>query len=117
MRDIGEDHGGRIWADASAALGIIHRRGFGKATHIDTHCLWIQETAARKTLLFNKVKGADNHADLFTKYLDQGTMAKHCIGLSMKFPNDRASLALRVGHIKLEDGGGKKQRGEEREHP
>ena len=29
MRDVGEAHGGKVWVDASAALGIIHRRGLG----------------------------------------------------------------------------------------
>ena len=99
LKDIGEDHAGKIWADASAALGIIHRRGLGKVRHIDTHCLWVQETAARKKLMYKKVLGTNNYADLMTKHLDQSVMGRHCTSLSMTFPKERSQLALRVDFV------------------
>ena len=116
LRDVGEDHGGRIWADASAALGIIHRRGLGKVRHLDTHCLWIQEVAAKKKLLFSKVKGADNYADLLTKHLDHGTMRKHCEGLKMEFPKHQSESALKLDNLrrtKGQEGEGEARRVEE----
>ena len=67
MKDLGWLMGGEIWGDASAALGIINRRGLGKTRHIDTGMLWIQQTAAERKLGFHKVLGKDNPADLFTK--------------------------------------------------
>ena len=60
---------GRIWADASAALGIVGRQGLGKVRHLDTNVLWVQEAALRKQLIYCKVKGEHNIADLMTKYL------------------------------------------------
>ena len=41
---------GEVWGDASAALGIIHRRGRGCMRHIDAGLFWIQQTAAEKSL-------------------------------------------------------------------
>ena len=34
---------GRVLCDASAALGIVRRKGVGKTRHIDTGLLWIQQ--------------------------------------------------------------------------
>ena len=47
--------GGEVWGDASAALGIINRKGFGKTRHIQTGLLWIQQTAAEQRLKIHKV--------------------------------------------------------------
>ena len=77
MKDLGWDVTGEVWGDASAALGIINRRGLGKTRHIDTGLLWIQQTAAERQLKFSKALGADNPADLYTKHLDASTIEKH----------------------------------------
>ena len=79
--------------DASAALGIIHRRGLGKTRHIETGHLWIQETAAKERLKFRKVLGKDNPADLFTKYLDEQTTNHHLRNLEYRFEGGRAEEA------------------------
>ena len=49
-RDLRETYYGKVWADASAALGIIQRRGLGKVRHIDTHHLWKNPEAAHRDL-------------------------------------------------------------------
>lgn len=36
LSDLGWKMRGEVWGDASAAFGIIHRRGLGKIRHIDT---------------------------------------------------------------------------------
>ena len=54
---------GEIWGDASAALGIIHRRGLGRTRRIDIGHAWIQEMAAKDRLKFKNVLGKDNLAD------------------------------------------------------
>ena len=41
--NIGLKFAGEVWGDASAALGVIHRKGLGKTRRIDTGCLWIQQ--------------------------------------------------------------------------
>ena len=60
MRDFGIKVDGEVLGDASAALGIIHRKGLGRTRHIDTGLLWIQQTAAERRLQYTKVLGTDN---------------------------------------------------------
>ena len=92
-RDMGYKLKGQILGDASAALGIIHRKGLGKIRHIDTSYLWIQEIAAQRRLAFTKVLGKENPADLFTKHLDVSTMDKHVGKLECSYKDGRASAA------------------------
>ena len=54
MKDFGYLLKGEVYGDASAALGIIHRKGLGRTRHIDTGLLWIQQTAAEKRLQYFK---------------------------------------------------------------
>ena len=56
--DMGMKLSGQVWGDASAALGIIKRKGLGRTRHIDTGLLWIQQTAAEKRLTYHKVLGS-----------------------------------------------------------
>ena len=58
---------GEVWGDASAAQGIIKRRGLGKTRRIDTGFLWIQQIAAENRLKFGKVLGRDTPADFLHK--------------------------------------------------
>ena len=57
--------------DASAALGLIDRQGLGKARHIETQWLWIQQPTREGRVLMNKIPGKENPADLFTKPLNR----------------------------------------------
>ena len=82
---------GCILGDASAALGIIHRRGLGKTRHIDTSYLWVQQVAAQRRLAYSKVLGKDNPADLYTKHVDIQTMDKHVAKLKCQYTEGRAS--------------------------
>ena len=99
-KDIGIVLNGELWGDASAALGIINRRGLGKTRHIDTGLLWIQEVAAKRRLRFGKVLGRDNPADLFTKHLDWDTIARHCTRISAEFEDGRATTAPGLDMLK-----------------
>ena len=60
-KDLGITMRGEVWGDASAALGIIKRRGLGTTRHIDTGFLWIQQTAAERRFQFGKVLGRPNY--------------------------------------------------------
>ena len=99
--DLGMTFSGEVWGDASAALGIIKRKGLGCTRHIDTGFLWIQQTAAEKRLSYHKVLGRDNPADLMTKYLDQGTIDRHSGTLNMEFPTGPAATAPTLHYIAL----------------
>ena len=85
-----------VWGDASAALGIINRRGLGKTRHNQTGLLWIQQTAAEQQLKFGKGLGKQNPADFFTKYLDKSTSTTHTKGLGYQFTSGRAEEAPRL---------------------
>ena len=50
---------GNIFGDASAGLGVIHRRGLGKTRHIDTSCLWAQQIAGQRRLVLSNVLGKE----------------------------------------------------------
>ena len=54
-RDLNLNMSGEVWGDASAALGIINRKGLGKTRRIDTGRLWVQQVAAERRLKFGKV--------------------------------------------------------------
>ena len=69
MSDYGADLPVRLWTDSSAALGIAKRSGLGKIRHLATHTLWLQEKVRTKAVEVRKVKGEENPADLFTKFL------------------------------------------------
>ena len=98
LKDLGYGVSGEVWGDASAALGIINRRGLGKTRHIDTSYLWIQEVAAQRRLVFNKVLGKDNPADVLTKYVDQQTLNRHLDNMSLMREEGRADSAPDLTH-------------------
>lgn len=98
--DLGIRMGGEVWGDASAALGIIKRRGLGQTPHIDTGLLWIQNLAAEKHSRFGKVLGRDNPADLCTKHIDWDTIARHSESVSATFEDGRATPARKLTMLK-----------------
>lgn len=100
-KDMGYQLRGQVLGYASAALGIIHRKGLGKTRHIDTSYLWIQEVAARRRLLFSKVLGKENPADLYTKHLDVSTMDRHVVKLECRYKDGRACAAPQLHTISI----------------
>ena len=93
LRDWGLAAGGDVMGDASACLGIIQRKGLGKLRHIQTNYLWVQEKAATKELLYGKVPGVDNMADLMTKYLGKAETVKHLGSMGAYLVQGRAESA------------------------
>ena len=43
VEELGSESTARVHVDASAAKGIIERRGLDKVRHIDVNVLWLQE--------------------------------------------------------------------------
>lgn len=82
-----------LFADASAALGIIGRSGLGKLRHIDTSYLWLQQESIRKKLKLDKVLGTENPADMNTKGLNAESIEKYVRMLNMEHKEGRAELA------------------------
>ena len=96
LKDLGGEVGGPVWADASAALGVISRRGLGKVRHLNTSYLWVQDVSAQRALSYKKILGLDNPADLFTKYLDGTSIVKHCMKMKCEHIGGRAESAPSV---------------------
>ena len=97
MKDLGgEDLQIDLHLDATAAKGIIDRRGLLKVRHVDVNVLWLQETCARRAIPFSresKVPGEENCADLMTKHLSAKVIDKNVIKMHMKFEAGRAAKA------------------------
>ena len=91
--DLGHKRSVRIYADASAALGIIHRKGLGKVRHIDTNTLWVQQAACSKRIEYCKVNGTLNPADALTKHLAEALRESHFARIMMQFKDGRADAA------------------------
>ena len=54
--------------DSSAAKSYASRRGAGRVRHIEVRWLWLQQAVAEGRFRLVKVLGADNPADVLTKY-------------------------------------------------
>ena len=76
MRDMGWIVPVTVHSDATAAIGIAKRKGLGKIRHLDVTDLWIQDKIRSKQIRLLKVLGAENVADVFTKYVDRSTLEK-----------------------------------------
>ena len=50
-------------------MGLVNRRGLGKAKHVDVQNLWIQEASKSGRFVTKKVGTSVNPADLMTKAL------------------------------------------------
>ena len=74
----GEDEPGlELFVDSSAAIAMMTREGLGKARHIDTQVLWVQEAVQNNILTLKKVRTDLNPADIFTKQLPERNVNEH----------------------------------------
>ena len=99
LRDIGQEFKVAMQVDASAALGVIQRRGVGKIRHLETGALWIQEKRLRDIISFNKTPGVLNTADLFTKNVSRQVCEGHIERLGCSFDEGRAEAAAQLHAI------------------
>ena len=86
---------GRVLCDASAALGIVRRKGVGKTRHRDTGLLWIQQKNELKELRFDKVLGQANPADMYTKVLASDAIRSTCAPWVSSTPTGKTTLRSR----------------------
>ncbi len=87
----------RVWTDSTASIGICGRQGLGKLRHIDTQALWIQQRVRDGNFELRKVKGTENPADLFTKYLVGADRVRELLRLfSCRYQDGRAETAPRL---------------------
>ena len=79
--------------DATAAIGIARRRGMGKIRHLDTTDLWVQEKIRSGRVELLKIPGAENPADVMTKYVDRALLEKMVSKMGMTKLSGRAKCA------------------------
>jgi hypothetical protein len=87
MKDLSINATVNVGMDASAALGLINRQGLGKARHIETQWLWIQQATREGRVLMNKIPGKENPADLFTKPLNREMIDGFMKALGYYYPD------------------------------
>ena len=66
LRDMGTNVTINSITDASAARGIIMRKGSGRIKHLEAQHLWVQEKVNRRMVTVTKVGRIDNPSDLLT---------------------------------------------------
>ena len=92
-KDLGYVYKLRVHTDATAAIGIARRRGMGKIRHLDTTDLWVQEVVRSGRVELCKVLGAENPADIFTKYVERPLLIKMLDKMNMQQLPGRAACA------------------------
>ena len=92
-RDLGLSWELCIHSDATAAIGICHRKGLGKIRHLAVADLWIQDKVRAKDFLLKKVLGSENPADMLTKHINHDDMVKHMAKIGLKWEAGRADSA------------------------
>ena len=90
----------QVMIDASAALGIVQRKGFGKR-HNDVQWFWLQERISNGSFNATKINGKDNPADLLTKHLTFEDMKKHLTKLGFELRSDRSDESLTISALHL----------------
>ena len=100
MADLGIETLTRIHMDATAAKGIIERKGLSKVRHIDTDVLWPQEQQLRRLQPLVKIKGTENPADMMTKNVPGPVFTEFVRVLNMEFKEGRATSAAQLHSLK-----------------
>ena len=94
----------QVMTDASAAIGIVQRKGLGKFRHVDVQWLWLRERMQNVTFKAAKVNGKEHAADLLTKHLSSEDMRKHLVKLGFELRSDRSDKSLKIGSLHNERG-------------
>lgn len=72
--DVGRDLSPHLHVDASIAIGIAQRKGFGKVRHLDAQSFWSRDALRDRRLQLHKIAGKENAGDVLTKTLDSKTL-------------------------------------------
>ena len=79
----------RLCVDATAAIGIMSRRGLGRLRHLEVNELWLQQHVAEGKVVVSKVGTHANVADVGTKALDQKTFMGLLGLMGFHFPREQ----------------------------
>ena len=92
-RDLGLDLKCELYCDSVAALGIAQRAGIGKVRHLRTQGLGVQEVRVSGRIIYRKLLGTKNPADLMTKHMSAELAKSHLGILNMQLTGGRAESA------------------------
>lgn len=81
--------------DASAALGILQRKGVGKIRHLGVGCLWLREKEARGQIRLANESGETSPADIGTNHPSEEVMTRHLNRMSCAFREGRPDVNTR----------------------
>ena len=101
--DLGMELKTRVHVDATAAKGMVERRGISRVRHIEVDHLWIQEQEARRMLPISKVDGGDDPADLMTKNVGIAFAIKHMTTMGIRFADSRSDAAAKLHILEEKD--------------
>ena len=79
--------------DATAAIGIARRLGMGRIRHLDVTDQWIQEKFNSKLAFLHKVLGANNPADVLTKYTNKAMLQNTLKTMNLLVMSGRSTVA------------------------
>ena len=96
MNDMGWKLPVTVHSDATAAIGIARRKGLGNIRHLDVTDLWIQDKVCSKAIGLKKILGADNPADMFTKYVERAILNKALQVMNLVSTDGRPACAPRA---------------------
>ena len=97
MHDLGVELTSTLRLDASAALGILPRKGVGKIRHLDVGCFWLREKEAREQIRLAKEPGETDPTDIGTKHLAEEVMIRHLHRMSCEFGEGRPEASSEAG--------------------
>ena len=98
-RDLGVNVECELYCDSSAALGISQRAGIGKVRHLRTQGLWVQEVRTSGRIIYKKVLGTKNPADLMTKHMTSELTKQHLHTLNLTTVDGRAETAPTLNNL------------------
>ena len=81
--ELGIEEKVEIRADASAAVGVVQRKGAGKIKHLEVKQLWVQEHEKKRNLKMTKIPREVNWADLFTHHWSSLEGEKYLAGMGL----------------------------------
>ena len=96
LGDMGISAGCKIHMDATAGTSLGSRRGFGKAKHISTIFLWVQDYVSTGKLRLSKKHTSEMLADVLTKPVCESVMLKALGEMMFVFQPGRHPQALRL---------------------
>ena len=83
------------------SLSLNEASGAGKLRHINISLLWVQEQEKLKKLVYEKVPGQDNPADLFTKGVGREKLQQFAWASGQIFLDGRAEKSLQAQGVCL----------------